>query len=117
MDTQTIVEETPQLETVAKLTKQQFAKAAEIRYAKDAAFQAMQELVRTAYSLYEDRKAKLLEREQELWKELYDAFGLDPDAVYSIDNKDHTLVRHPHLPEPVISETEALTNTEADHIN
>ena len=116
MEAQIVTEDNPQFETVAKLTKQQFAKAAEIRYSKDAAFQAMQELVRTAYSLYEEKKAKLIEREQELWKELYDAFGLDPNAVYSIDNKDHSLVKHPDRPD-TRSEVDALGDTESDHIN
>lgn len=105
MDTEKLVEQ-PQFQTVAKLTKQQFETAAEIRYSKDAAFQAMQELVRTAYNIYEDKKAKLLEKEQEFWQNLYDAFDLDPEAVYSIDNKDRTLVRHVSSDVPIAEETE-----------
>lgn len=115
MDTEQLQE--LQSETVAKLTKQQFAKATEIRYSKDVAFQAMQELVRTAYSLYEEKKAKLIEQEHELWQGLYDAFDLDPDATYSIDAKNHALVKHLEPQPEVITEVEALAKTEADHVN
>lgn len=115
MDTTQLQE--PQFKTVAKLTKQQFTQAAEIRYAKDAAFAAMQDLVRTAYTIYEDRKAELMEQEQEFWQTLYSDFELDPVAVYSIDNKEHTLIQHIE-PEPEVkTEAESLTTTEADFVN
>lgn len=115
MDTKQLQE--PQFKTVAKLTKQQFTKAAEIRHSKDAAFLAMQDLVRTAYTLYEDRKAVLMEQEQEFWQTLYADFELDPVAVYSIDNKEHTLIQH-IMPSPEVqTEAEALTVTEADFVN
>ncbi len=109
--------QSPQTETVAKLTKEQLATATEIRYSKDAAFIAMQDLVRTAYSIYEEKKAKLLEQEQKLWQSLYDAFDLDPSATYSIDAENRSLVKHFEPALEVITETEALATTEADHIS
>lgn len=85
---------------VARLTKSQYAKAAEIRYLHDLSRAVMQEMIAVIHDTYEQKRMKISAMETELWQELYAAFGLDPGAVYAIDSASQSIVMQAASPKP-----------------
>lgn len=77
---------------VARLTNTQFGQALELRFAKEAAKEALDDAIQSLYVAYEKRKLELGNKEKIFWAQLHQEFNLDGSLRYGIDNENQTLV-------------------------